>query len=224
MSCLFVARAACVSFVVVSTVTSLTSVASAAFVNPLVPSWRGEAATSYLYWESFTSALRGTNAPQTSTGVWSANLTNSLPGAVIAGSGNMYGAGGAMAITVAGSGATDTMSAFVLNLSTAGSEINYAGVTLALTLAGGAIETVAFDAYEIRFINTIPGFGNQINVAYTWDLGEYATTSITDWNLNFAGSVANLSLDAVSVDIQSVPTPGAIALVAVCGLLRRRAR
>ena len=103
---------------------------------------------------------------------------------------------------------------------------------LAVFLVSAAVALDAHDSrtraargpHEGRFINTIPGFGNQINVAYTWDLGEYATTSITDWNLNFAGSVANLSLDAVSVDIQSVPTPGAIALVAVCGLLRRRAR
>ncbi len=202
----------------------MSSAAHAAFVNPLVPAWRGEAGTSYLYWESFTSAFDGTNAPGTANGPWSANLTNLLPGAVIAGSGNLYGAGGPMSIAVGGYGATDSMSAFVLNISTAGTEINYAGVTLALSLAGGTVETVAFDAYEIRFTNTIPNFGNQINVAYTWDLGEYAASSITGWNLNFANSLANLSLDAVSVDIQNVPAPSVCALLGMIGVLRRRAR
>ncbi len=213
-----------VASAVVSAVASTTTMSLASFTNPLVPAWRGSEGTSYLYWESFTSAFEGTNAPQTSTGVWGSNLSNSLTGAIIAGSGNMYGAGGAMSIGISATSAPTNMGALVLNISTAGTEIDYGAVGLTRTLVGGEIQTLAFDSYEIRFTSAIPNFGNMINVAYTWDLSAIAGDAITGWNISFASPIANMSLDAVSVDINTVPAPSAIALLGCVGLLRRRAR
>ena len=71
--------------------------ASAELVNPVVPAWRGDANTAFAQWESFTSADGGPNAPEQGAG---GTCFNFGPGAIIASSGNLYGAGGALNIHV----------------------------------------------------------------------------------------------------------------------------
>ena len=78
-------------------VSALTGLAAADLTNPLVPEWRGGAGAYYAGWESFTDAAGGANAPEAGSGF---DLYNFGPGAFIAGSGNIYAAGGPLDIHI----------------------------------------------------------------------------------------------------------------------------
>ena len=74
-------------------VTAVTGMATADLINPDIPIWRDDADTAFAQWDSFTSATGGPNAAEQGGG-W--NLYNFGSGAIIASSGNLYAAGGAL--------------------------------------------------------------------------------------------------------------------------------
>ena len=88
------------------TAVCLTStVATADLVNPLDPSWSGDATATRYEWNSFTEAYNAPNFPDSpfSTG---AQLFNFGAGATISGSGNIYNPAGGLDIHVYGYGPT----------------------------------------------------------------------------------------------------------------------
>ena len=191
--------------------------ASADLVNPLVPDWRGDANTTFAQWDSFTSADGGPNAPEQGFGY---NLFNFGTGAIIAGSGNIYAAQGALNIHVYPAGAPlFNLQEAVLNISFAGSPISTDNVR---AYVGDQGTGEYFD-----MAGTFQGGGGSDFSPQTWsftvDLSG-AERGFQSLSFFFGSELENASLDAISVDVlgSAIPAPGALLGLGLLGVARRR--
>lgn len=207
-------------FVAFAAITVATSVASADLINPLEPTWRGDANTAFSQWDSFTSADGGANAPEQGAG-W--NLYNFGPGAIIASSGNLYGAGGALNIHVYPAAAPlYNMQEAVVNMSFAGNPIDVDNVR--------ALVGTAEDGTFVTGVSEFRGGGGggfaPQTYAFTFDLSNVAFGfQSLSFFFDSAGE-SNSSLDAISIDVlgSAIPAPGALALFGMAGFAARRRR
>jgi hypothetical protein len=184
-----------------------------------VPAWRGDAGTQYYAWDSFTSAY---NAPNfNDSGDAGGMLFNFADGAILTGSGNIYNQGGGLEIHVYGYGPLEQA---VLNVASMGTELEYANVSLWVS-DGTNGQMFSYDTFATNYYEAIPNFGANVSTSYTWDLSTY-TGAITEWAFFVNGTAAHNVLDAVSVDIftGAVPVPGALVLLGIAGVHRRRRR
>jgi len=200
--------------------------AHAGFTNALIPAWAGGPNTQYAGWESFTQASGGANLPD-QAGSAPFSLMNYSAGAFITGTGNIYGSGAPLFISMMGGTLGNSLSPtdVVLNVSTAGTTMSMGSVRLWLFDGAGNMAFFSPTTSEIRFDAPTPPMGSAQNVAFTWSLGSTAFAA-SGWRIEFSASAANMALDAVRVDLQYVPAPGALALLgiaaAVGGVRRRR--
>lgn len=188
---------------------------SADLVNPDVPSWRGDAGTGFAQWDSFTSADGGANAPEQGFGF---NLFNFGTGAIIAGSGNLYAAGGALNIHVYQAGPPIFgLNEAVVNISFAGSPIDTDNVRAFVgdQATGSYVDSVA----EFRGGGG-GGFAPQ-TWAFTFDLSAFSGGAFP-LSFFFGSEEANSSLDAISIDYNTIPAPGALMALGLLGVARRR--
>ena len=201
--------------VAVATVLTAAGTASADLVNPLVPSWAGDATADSYAWNSFTEAFNAPNFPDSpfSTG---AQLFNFGAGAIIAGSGNIYNPGGGLNIHVYGNGPVGQA---VLNVATGGTELNYDNVRLFVS-DGGSNSDTFFATAEERSREAGSFGGSNVTSAYTWDVS--VAYEVTEWGFFFGSDAAHSSLDAVSLYVNSVPAPGAVMALGLLGVARRR--
>ena len=203
---------------------SLASSAMGDLVNPLAPDWRGDADTAYYQWDSFSQAFGAPNFPSVPPGPPSVGLYNFESGASIASSGNLYGANGLNIhiYPLSEEPAAPPMMA-VLNISTMGTTLSLDTVQgyLGAPMSGGEY----FDAVssEVRFEESMGEMGVMQTMAFTFDLSEWAGGDTT-FGFFFKGEMPHISLDAVSLDLNYVPAPGAAALLLVAGLGTRRRR
>lgn len=201
----------------------LSSSASADFVNPLVPVWRGSPTSDFYGWESFTSAFGGpnmTNYPGTES---AAALFNYGSGALITGTGNLYGAGGPLSVSIY-AGLTAPVTEVILNLATVGTLINLDSVKMIIADNAGnsLMESPTFT--ELRSDSAAPGGQGQIQTrSFRW-IVQGLPFAATRFQLNFNSQGANMSLDTASVDIRYTPAPGAVVVLAVAGLMGVRPR
>ena len=193
--------------------TAVTGMATADLVNPLVPDWRGDANATYAYWDSFTSADGGSNLPEQGGGF---QLFNFGPGAIIASSGNLYGAGGPLDIHVYSLGDLAPTEA-VLSFSFAGNPIDTSDVQA--FFLGQYIDPISS---ELRGSAGGGPFPAQ-TWSFTFDISNPggASSAIAFF---FGSELGQSSLDAVSVDVLSISAPGALALLGLAGLTSRRRR
>ncbi|MAD78874.1 MAG: hypothetical protein CMJ51_05830 [Planctomycetaceae bacterium] len=199
-------------------VAATTCFATADLVDPLIPGWRGDANTAFAQWDSFTSATGGPNAAEQGGG-W--NLFNFGSGAIIASSGNLYGAGGALDIHVYPAAAPlYNMQEAVVNISFAGNPIDVNNVRALV----GTAEDGTFVTGTPEFRGGDGGFSPQ-TYAFTFDLSSVAF-GFQGLSFFFDSELANSSLDAISIDVlgQAVPAPGALALLGLAGFARGRRR
>lgn len=203
---------------------ALAASAHAGFTNPLIPAWAGGPNTQYAAWESFTQPGGGPNLPD-QAGSAPFSLMNYAPGAFITSTGNLYGAGAPLFISMMGGTQGNAASPInvVLNVSTAGSTINMSSVRLWLFDGSGNVSFFAPTTSEIRFDAPSPPQGSAQNVAFTWSLGSTAFAA-SGWRIEFGASAVNMALDAVRVDLQYVPAPGALALVGIAAAMGARRR
>lgn len=194
--------------------TAVTGIAAADLVDPLVPTWRGDANTSYAAWDSFTSASGGPNFPGMGSGF---ALYNFGPGAIIASSGNLYGAGGPLDIHVYSDGELAASQA-VLSISFLGNPIDTGNVRAFFD--GAYIDPILS---ELRAESGGGGFVSQ-TWSFTYDFSNVGDVSSSLAFFFDSGDLANTSLDAVSVDVLAVPGPGALALLGLAGVASRRRR
>ncbi len=203
----------------------ITAAASADFVNPDVPTWRGTSSADFYGWESFTSAFGGPNLPNYTGTESAAALFNFGSGALITGTGNLYGAGGPLSISIFG-GLTGAVSEVILNLSTVGTGVNLNSVRFSIFDNSGNSVALAPTSSELRSDAPAPGGQGQIQTwAMRWVVAPLAIGS-NRFVVDFNSTTANMSLDAVSLDMHAVPAPGVAALIGIAGLiiksLRRR--
>lgn len=204
---------------------ALAASAQAGFTNPLIPAWAGGPNTQYAGWESFTQPSGGPNLPD-QAGSAAFSLMNYAPGAFITSAGNMYGSGAPLFISMMGGTLGNAASPInvVLNVSTAGSTLNMSSVRLWLFDGSGNVSFFSPTTSEIRYDVPSPPQGSAQNVAFTWAVGS-TSFAASGWRIEFGASAANMSLDAVRVDLQYVPAPGALALLGIAaatGARRRR--
>ncbi len=193
----------------------IATTASAALTNPDVPSWRGDALTSYAEFDTFTSASGGPNFADAGGGGF--QLFNfGGPGAVVASSGNIYSPAGALDIHLYSLGPAVNPAEAVLNISWGGTMLNTSDVR---AFIGGTY----YDAVSVDQRSSVASpFGGSVDTwAFTFNLSGAATGDLAFF---FGNDGAHGSLDAVSVDVRSVPAPGALALVIVAGAVGSRRR
>ena len=187
------------------------------FVETEVPTWRGEVGSSYYGWETFTQAYNAPNMNE--SGTPGGMLFNFAEGAFITSTGNIYNQSGGLNVHVYGYSALEQA---VLNISTQGSEFDYAAVFL---WVGDGVDGMMFSAddWAINYYEPIEGLGAIVNASFTWDTSSYEG-AITEWAFMFNGTSPHNVLDAVSVDVFTGAVPGAGALFAFgfCGLRSRR--
>lgn len=206
-----------------------TSPAAADFLVESAPTWRGDANTSWYHWESFSSASAGTgpNFPtseQFPSG--EALLFNFSDGAVISGDGNIYGFGGPLNIHSYAYAAADVHQV-VANISMHGTELLYDQVMLAWNdgIEGGE-EGLLFATASINYWEEVDfggGTGAIANVSYAFDLSSISA-DVREIGVIFQTAAAHSSLDAVALDLQTVPAPSVLAVLALAGMGTRRRR
>ena len=205
-------------------VAAVSASAHAGLVNPLIPGWSGGANTQRAQWDSFTQPSGGANLPDFA-GSSPFTLMNFGPGAFITGSGNMYSQTGVLSIMVIGgtlnNAATPTQ--VVMNVATAGSTLNLASVRLSLFDNSGNSMSIAPALSELRADSPTPPQGAAQTWAFTWNTAGVPLTA-TGFRVEFSAGAPSMSLDAVRLDMQYAPTPGAVALLAISGLTAFRRR
>lgn len=203
-------------FVACVAITVAASAASADLVNPLVPDWAGDDTASTYTWNSFTNANNAPNFPDSPFDPTGPSLFNFGPGAIIAGSGNIYNPGGGLNIHVYGSGPVGQA---VLNFATGGTEFNYDNVRLFVSDGGDNSETIFATGEERN--REAGGFGgSNVTMAYSWDVS--VGFEVSEWGFFFGSDAAHSSLDAVQLAVNTVPAPGALLALGGLGLARRR--
>jgi hypothetical protein len=192
--------------------------ATADLVNPLVPSWAGGPGATSAQWDSFTSADGGANAPESGSGF---NLYNFGTGAIIASSGNLYGAGGALNIHVYPAGPPILgLAEAVVNISFAGNPIDTDNVR---ALVGDQATGTFVDS-----VSTFQGGGGSSFSPQTWsfefDFSAFSFGPPQSLSFFFGSELANSSLDAISIDVLGapIPAPGALMALGLLGVARRR--
>jgi len=194
--------------------------ADAGFVNPVIPSWRGAAGTEYMGWENFTSAYGGANLPDVIGSNNLGGLYNFGTGAVLTSTQNIYGTTGPLFISMLGGMSTASKNPLevVLNISAAGSVIDLNSIALTIMDNSRSVLRLNPRLSEIRSDQPFSYGGRVQTLAFTWNL-QPNLIAATQWQINFSGTGPNTSLDAVSLDMNFIPAPGALSVLAMlCGV------
>ena len=164
-------------------------------------------------WDSFSSAVNAPNFPEAGGGF---QLFNFGEGAVVASSGNIYNPAGGLNIHVYSLGPVVGEEA-VLNISWGGTMLDTTDVQ---AFFGGEY----IDAYSVeqRASSSSPFGGTTDTWAFKFDLSGIQGAS--DLAFFFGNDGPHGSLDAVSLDLNMVPAPGALALLGMAGVASRRRR
>ena len=184
-------------FSVLLAASALSDAARAGFTNPYVPPFRGNPGTEFGSWEAFTVPYAGTNLPDDagSTTV-DATLEQLVSGAFLTGSGNIYHPSAAPAFRLVDGGPGD-LQEVALQISTWGSELDYASPVLTYVDGQGQSHSIPFTSYTE--LARYPAVGVNVESLFTWNLAALAD-AVTAYTITFQGAVPNLSLDAVIVD------------------------
>ena len=210
---------------IASSVAVFVAVASAqgGLVNPLIPSWAGSVNSQVAAWESFTQAAGGANLPD-QAGSAPFSLMNFSPDAFIAGSGNIYGPSSPLFVMIMGSTrGGQTPLQVIMNVATAGNAIPPGNVRLWLFDNVGNSMSLNPGAVEMRSDVPTPPQGTARTMAYTWNTA-MMPFNVTGFRVEINGAANNMALDAVRLDLNYVPTPGAFALLGVATFRTRRRR
>jgi hypothetical protein len=200
----------------------------------------GQTDTTAHHWNNFAApgagAYPGPFAPDVAAfapGLPAATLTETTGSGFLTGGGNLYSPGTVLAFNVqipAYGRSTlpggDWQTTVFVQTRSLGTEIDYAGLTLAWTAAGVPQSLASAAAFFTQELERTPlgGFGG-FAVSRIWGFNvPYSPTGLT---LGFAAAGSSLSLDQVRVDtfVTAVPEPGGLILVGsavVAWGLRRR--
>lgn len=202
------------------------SSASADFVNPLVPVWRGAANADFYGWEIFTSAFGGPNIPNYAGTEPGAALFNFGAGAFINSAGNIQATGSPLSMTVY-AGAAEPVAEVIVNIATIGTVLNDNSLILDLYNNSGGGLTVSPSMMELRSDQpTADGQGRVQTRMYRWIVPPTGS-ALPRFELNFGSLSGGIALDSLSIDVRYIPAPGALALITCAGTLaawRRRRR
>jgi hypothetical protein len=110
-----------------------------------------------------------------------------------------------------------------MNVATAGTLISPGSVRLSLFDNAGNSLSLAPALSEIRADAPAQPQGSIRTMAYTWNTS-FVPFAATGFRVEFTAAAGSMSLDAVRLDLNYVPAPGAIALIGLAALTARRRR
>lgn len=192
-----------------------------------VPFFRASPSSLYAGWESFTTPVGGDNLPDDpasdSPNLFSVRQTN--PGAIIAGSGNLYSSFNVPNFEVEFSGAFTPVSFLVIQVRTQGLELDWDSVALDWFGFGGSGLLTPERTELYREVQAAPGGAASFDIISRFDF-DLSGVLMQGFTLTLPSENPLISLDRVEVDIGYIPTPGAtgLAMVALAGLGARRRR
>lgn len=188
-----------------------------------VPTFRGQPGTTSSLWETFTVPTGAPgNRPNAGTDL-SPVLSQWAQGALITGTGNIYNMTEAGVFTISYS-STAPLGIVVLQMRTFGTELDYNSVRLSYD--GGVLLTTRTETDRVQVGQPgTPGSGVYVSSAWQWDL---SGRNVGQYSISFNAAEHSLSFDSALLDVQAVPEPGTLALLAigagflVVGLRRRK--
>ncbi len=159
-----------------------------------VPDWAGDENARFSQWLNFTSVLGDPgNAPDVGGSNAGGRLTQSVPGAIITGSGNIYNPAAASSFLLANE-SDAPYKTVVLQTKIIGS-INADSVALEYE-ENGQTKSLAAPAVEIA--RESGGFGDTVITQWTWDISQFALSRIS---IRFDAAGSHASLAAVRLDV-----------------------
>lgn len=172
----------------------LLGVAFAAFNNPYTPPFRGQPDTEFSAWETFTAAFMGPNFPDVGGSTSDdAVITQTVPGAIITSTGNIYNPAGASHFVVSDQVSQD-LQEVILQTSVFGTPPDYTSFVLSYVDGNGSPVSLP----PTGFVNLWSG-GGSVEDRFDWDLSGVSDT-ITAYTIEFDALGAHMSLDAVQLD------------------------
>ena len=192
----------------------VTSTATADLINPVAPTWRGEANSQYFEWDAFTEP-RPSGRNHASTAINGlAVLKNLRSGAFLGSNGEIHGDSG-LDILVEGYTPGSFTEAVV--------HVTYITFDPQPNISFWNGITVQPNDVQQVFSEPWGRMESRVTERYTFDLSGY-TGPDTDWRFYFDIDGPN-TLEGVSVDVRGVvPSPGVLATLALAGFARRRRR
>jgi len=178
------------------------------FCMPLIAGTLATAAVADIYvWESFTDAGGGVNAPTGGNGTGSPSLVVVAGSPIVTGSGNFYDPAGSFTMHLYGAGFVNNPTMEIAGLGT-----EFDASSFYLNTAQGPV----FPTVEV--VSGGEGFGAFNTYSLSW---EYQGPAIF---FNFGTSGPHASLDRLTIGTfgEAIPAPGALALLGLAGLGRRR--
>jgi hypothetical protein len=206
---------------------ALVPAARAATNGFVLPSFRGEASTTYSGWENFTVGVgEPGNAGDLPDSDNAARLYQTAPGAMVLSSGNIYNGEGQSLFDLRYTG-DDLINRVTLQVRTLGTELDYDSVQLLAATATGpqtlGATRMELDREMFGPPPPAPGSGSAVSSLWSWDLAGLGADYFV---ISFAAAEVNLSLDSATLDVQLIPEPApSILLLAGCAVLvasRRR--
>ena len=178
------------------------------FCMPLVVGALATASVADIYvWESFTDAVGGINSPTGGNGSGTPSVVVIGGNPIVTGSGNLYAPGGSFTCHLYGAGVVSNPTMEIENLGT-----SFDTTSFYLNTPTGPV----YPTVEVESGGS--GFGAFNTYSLSW---AYSGPTIF---FNFGSSAAHASLDRLTIGTfgEALPAPGALALLGLAGLGRRR--
>ncbi len=168
--------------------------ATDAFDFDITPPFRGAATAQYAGWDVFTVAFGGVNLPDDPASDLSATLEQTVPGAIITSTMNIYNPGSASAFVV-DVVVAEPLKTAVLQVRSLGNPLD--DTSFVLTYDNGGVTEEVFPS-STQLLSPIGGFAAE--KAFEFDLTGSAA-SVTEFELRFLAAAANCSLSAALLDV-----------------------
>ena len=157
------------------------------------PEFAGDTGAEFSMWDTFSVGFGGPNAPDVEGSTGDGTLVQTVPGATVTGSGNIYNPAGASRFTIVDAVEGDYRQV-VLQVESIG-DMDASATTL--NYGDGALTASA-----VELGRTSGGFGDIVQTLWAWDLTAVEASNV---EINFSAAASHMSLSKVRLDTLSAP-------------------